>query len=196
MLPLRRRSFVFLPRYISFSSLRFFDLQESSLSRRGRVIKPKPNEPASSAAPVFVKVDEVDVLLRPWLRIDGSLNRRVLDRLLGAVLGHVSERPGRRVAQVCDRFSPALQPVHCRELIDLLADIGCVDVFRVVRSCKSSLFGPKPRVTRAPASLLDDAEELAVEPTVDGDVRLGQFIGDKRYEVDFLVQCPCHPDIT
>ena len=31
--------------------------------------------------------EEVDIILRPWLRIDGTLNRRVLDRLLGAVLG-------------------------------------------------------------------------------------------------------------
>ena len=36
------------------------------------------------------KVEELDVLLRPWLRIDGSLNRRVFDRLLGAVLGQGS----------------------------------------------------------------------------------------------------------
>ena len=37
------------------------------------------------------KVEELDVLLRPWLRIDGSLNRRVFDRLLGAVLGQGSD---------------------------------------------------------------------------------------------------------
>lgn len=49
------------------------------------------------------KVEEVDLLLRPWLRIDGSLNRRVLDRLLGAVLGQAMQRPGATAADICSR---------------------------------------------------------------------------------------------
>ena len=44
----------------------------------------------SSGKVDWSKVEELDVLLRPWLRIDGSLNRRVFDRLLGAVLGQGS----------------------------------------------------------------------------------------------------------
>ena len=45
----------------------------------------------SSGKVDWSKVEELDVLLRPWLRIDGSLNRRVFDRLLGAVLGQGSD---------------------------------------------------------------------------------------------------------
>ena len=47
--------------------------------------------PAGSGKVDWSKVEELDVLLRPWLRIDGSLNRRVFDRLLGAVLGLLIE---------------------------------------------------------------------------------------------------------
>ena len=45
----------------------------------------------SSGKVDWSKGEELDVLLRPWLRIDGSLNRRVFDRLLGAVLGQGSD---------------------------------------------------------------------------------------------------------
>jgi hypothetical protein len=44
------------------------------------------------------------------------------------------------------------------------------------------------------STLLDDSESVAAEATVDAVVRLGQFIGDKKYSVDFVCQCPCHPD--
>ncbi len=71
---------------------------------------------AASAAD-WSKAEEVRFPARPWLRVDGTLNRRVFDRLLGAVLGHVMQRPGQSAEAVCARFSPALQPAHCRELV-------------------------------------------------------------------------------
>lgn len=150
--------------------------------------------PAGSGKVDWSKVEELDVLLRPWLRIDGSLNRRVFDRLLGAVLGQIMQRPGQRIAHTCNRFSPALQPVHCRDLVDFLAELGCVSLFRVSTAGQSSLFGPRPAVSMVAASVLDDADDVVTEPSVDAVVRLGQFIGDKKYTVDFVCQCPCHPD--
>ena len=34
-------------------------------------------EEATASKPVNNKVEEIDILLRPWLRINGTLNRRV-----------------------------------------------------------------------------------------------------------------------
>jgi hypothetical protein len=61
------------------------------LTARGKRMSTEADAFSATAADKSspVECDEVDVLLRPWLRIDGSLNRRVLDRLLGAVLGQV-----------------------------------------------------------------------------------------------------------
>ncbi len=53
-------------------------------------------------------VDLVDILIRPWLRIDGTLNRRVLDRLLGAILGCAMHRPGISIEKISEKLSPAL----------------------------------------------------------------------------------------
>ena len=70
--------------------------------------------------------EQVLVVMRPWVRVDGSLNRRVLDRFLGAVLGHCLSFPGLSLSRVCDYFDPALQPVHTRELLEVGSRISLI----------------------------------------------------------------------
>ena len=142
----------------------------------------------------WASVEEVLVTIRPWIRVDGTLNRRVLDRLLGAMLGVVMQWPGQTVSVLLARFSPALQPAHSRELITVLADLCCVQILRVCTTGKPSLFSKPATVTLEKASMLDDDTELVVEAEVDAIVKLGMFIGDKVYHTDFACQCPCHPD--
>jgi len=139
-------------------------------------------------------VKEVLVTIRPWIRVDGTLNRRVLDRLLGAMLGVVMQLPGQTMSVLLARFSPALQPAHSRELVRLLADLGCVQVLKVCRAGKPSLFSKSATVTLESPSILDDDVDIVVEAEVDAIVKLGMFIGDKVYHTDFACQCPCHPD--
>ncbi|PSN39178.1 hypothetical protein C0J52_14051 [Blattella germanica] len=100
--------------------------------------------------------------LRPWVRVDGSVNRRVLDRILGAVLGHCMYMPGASIQAVADHFTPALQPFQVRELIEILQKLG------------------------SPADGTEDEGKIAVNPQPDAVLRLGQFIGDKTYNRDFL----------
>jgi hypothetical protein len=76
-------------------------------------------------------VEEVLVTVRPWVRVDGTLNRRVLDRLLGAALGLAMQRPGQPVAALLARLAPALQPAHSRELLALLQELGCLHLARL-----------------------------------------------------------------
>ena len=139
-------------------------------------------------------VKEVLVTIRPWIRVDGTLNRRVLDRLLGAMLGVVMQLPGQTMSVLLARFSPALQPAHSRELVRLLSDLGCVQALKVCRAGKPSLFSKPATVTLESPSILDDDNEIVVEAEVDAIVKLGMFIGDKVYHTDFACQCPCHPD--
>lgn len=58
-------------------------------------------------------------MVKPWVKIDGGLNRRVLDRLLGAVLSHILLKPGSNICQLAERFHPALQPFQTRELVEV-----------------------------------------------------------------------------
>lgn len=154
------------------------------------------NEVAEGAEKVdWTRVEEIHIRLRPWLRIDGLLNRRVLDRLLGAVLGQIMQFPGETLTVVFNRFSPALQPVHIKDLLIILEKLECITVGRLIKIGQLGLFRAKPTISVTTGSiLLDKDEEVFVEPTVDAVVRLGQFIGDKQYTVDFVGHCSCHPE--
>jgi len=140
------------------------------------------------------EVEQVMVNVRPWIRVDGSLNRRVLDRLLGAVLGNVMQWPGQTMWTTLCRFSPALQPSHTRELIWILVELEAVCVHRYIQPAKPTLFSKPCLPTVQLASRLDEDQEVVVEAAVDAITRLGMFIGDKQYTKDFVCQCPCHPD--
>ena len=50
----------------------------------------------------------LQVSLRPWVRLDGTFNRRVLDRLLASILGHMMLYPGITISSLTDRFSPGI----------------------------------------------------------------------------------------
>lgn len=68
----------------------------------------------------FSTKQEIRVVIKPWIRIDGVLNRRVLDRMLGAVLSYCLTHPGIALTKVQNRFVPALQPCHTRELVEVI----------------------------------------------------------------------------
>ena len=169
--------------------------------RSGRKAKPEPEESTtttmSSAAKkvAWDKVDVIDLFSRPWIRVDGTLNRKVLDRMLGAVLGCVMQKPGQVLTRVTQKFAPAIQPFQTRELIEILQEMGCLKMLKLQKpEKKCSLFHKPELATISEATLLDDSDDIIVEPSVDGVVILGQFIGDKQYSCD-IYQCPCHPKL-
>lgn len=130
--------------------------------------------------------EKIHVAIRPWVRVDGSLNRRVLDRMLGSVLGHSMNTPGVSIRDIAEHFSPALQPYQVRELIEFLKMLGCVKLSVVKKSCRTTLFSKPSTVNLSPADGTEDEAKIVIEPQPDAVLRLGQFIGDKTYLRDFL----------
>lgn len=59
--------------------------------------------------------------MAPWIRVNGSLNRRVLDKYLGTILLHCIENAGITMYKLCTRFY-FLLPVHVRELVQVKID--------------------------------------------------------------------------
>ena len=127
-----------------------------------------------------------------------TLNRRVLDRTLGAILGYIMQRPGLVVSSICERFTPALQPQHCRELVELLEEIKCVQLQKFLNKPRkmSGLFSKSSvddLMLSNNVTMLDGNDVVIVEPNVNAIAILGQFIGERRYDVADIYQCPCHP---
>jgi len=67
----------------------------------------------------FRTAEQIKVVIKPWIRIDGVLNRKVLDRMLGAILSYCMLHPGLTMTKVQSRFVPVLQPFHTRELLEV-----------------------------------------------------------------------------
>lgn len=60
--------------------------------------------------------------LAPWIRINGSLNRRVLDKWMATILLYCIENAGLTVSKLCVRFN-FLLPVHIRDLLEVVVCI-------------------------------------------------------------------------
>ncbi len=63
--------------------------------------------------------------------MDGSLNRRVMDRLLGSLLSHLQDRPGQTARVIADHFDPYMTPRSTYELLKVLP-FPCWRIFRVL----------------------------------------------------------------
>ena len=55
----------------------------------------------------------------PWRRITGTVNRRALDRLAGALLSHCMTLPGSTLAAVQHHFHPMLTVLQVHLLIEV-----------------------------------------------------------------------------
>lgn len=66
----------------------------------------------------------------PWMRLNGSVNRRVLDRWMGSILTECLARCGSTVREICFRFS-SLFPVDVMFLLEVLRDIKCLKLTQV-----------------------------------------------------------------
>ena len=107
------------------------------------------------------------------------------------------QKPGLLVSAVCERFGPALQPQHCRELVEMLEEIKCVELQKLINvGPKCGLFTnsniSNVKLTNI-VTIIDENDIVIVEPSVNAIAILGQFIGERRYEVADIYQCPCHP---
>lgn len=88
----------------------------------------------------------------PWIRLNGSINRRVLDRWLGSVLSECIAHNGGSVYDICKRFS-LFVPVDIFLLLEILCDLKCislihiyqaeVDIFSSYQNIRESMFFSK-----------------------------------------------------
>ncbi|XP_063986134.1 general transcription factor 3C polypeptide 1 [Diachasmimorpha longicaudata] len=127
--------------------------------------------------------EDINVVVRPWIQIDGLLNRKSLEQMLGAVLGHCLTHPGIILVRIQERFIPALQPYHTRELVEILVKLGCLRV-RVLQKGPANLFS-RSTFTKITFPIREDGgmefdDEMVVEPTFGAVVKFSSFLRKNR----------------
>jgi general transcription factor 3C polypeptide 1 len=90
------------------------DPSTSDAIRQSIRIKDKPTEKVDD--PVPVERDIIVIRPAPWIRINGSLNRRVADRWISAILLYLITYPGVNLNKLNARFS-FLIPVQIRYIL-------------------------------------------------------------------------------
>ncbi|XP_057333470.1 general transcription factor 3C polypeptide 1 [Microplitis mediator] len=123
--------------------------------------------------------EKINVLVRPWVQIDGVINRMMLEKMLGAILSHCLVHPGITLSQVQTRFVPALQPYHTRELVEILAKLDCVTL-RIIRKPPGTLFSNASSIklyypVRADGSS-EIESEIIIEATIGATIKFGTFV--------------------
>lgn len=77
--------------------------------------------------------------ISPWIRVNGSLNRRVLDRWMGLVLAYCISHAGVTILRISTRFN-LMQPIHVRTLLEYLQELECIRLKTMRRQSATTLW--------------------------------------------------------
>ncbi|KAM7349164.1 general transcription factor 3C polypeptide 1 isoform 1-T4 [Cochliomyia hominivorax] len=120
----------------------------------------------------------------PWIRLNGSINRRVLDRWLGSILSECIARNGCSSHDICKRFS-LFVPVDIFLLLEILCDLKCISLIYIQRP-EVDVFSSYQPIMEKKISFIYDAENTYIKCEGDAVTRLSLFIGDKKYTTELI----------
>ncbi|XP_017075867.2 general transcription factor 3C polypeptide 1 [Drosophila eugracilis] len=163
------------------------DEASGSAAKRPKRITRK--EPAVVVANSTLEASRDAIAMRPqpWIRVNASLNRRVLDRWLGVVLSECISRIGCTVQSLFLRFSH-LVPVDIMFLLELLHDLGCLQLMEI-RTRKvhvESLLEDDEDGDENQVTELYDPTQTYVQVHGNAIGKLTNFIGVKKYSTEFI----------
>lgn len=145
--------------------------------------------------------------ISPWIRVNGSLNRRVLDRWMGLVLAYCISHAGVTILRISTRFN-LMQPIHVRTLLEYLQELECIRLKTMRKQSVTTMWSAYEspvigKLSSMPvkfifhvslshflhtelATDLDSNDSVFVEVMPDALIKLSLFIGDKKYSTDFI----------
>ncbi|XP_014095965.2 general transcription factor 3C polypeptide 1 [Bactrocera oleae] len=153
-----------------------------------RVPKPvKRFESASKEGKNKEKESKSDIIvMKPhaWVRLNGTINRRVLDRWLGSILTECISRSGCMVSDICMKF-PHLPPVEIMFLLEILGELKCLHLTEM-KPAPVNLFSAYEDVQEIIVTEFYDPEHTYVTAHADAMTRMSIFIGKKKYSTQFF----------
>lgn len=133
----------------------------------------------------FVDRENIFLIPTPWIRINGTLNRRTLDKWMGSLLLHVLQFPGQYLNDLFNRFS-ILTPVQIRKLLEFLMELDCVEM-KVKVGPKVNLFSEvSDDFDVEDATDFDSQHQVFVQSRSEGYTKFAIFVGNKKYSSDFI----------
>ncbi|KAF7988582.1 hypothetical protein HCN44_001155 [Aphidius gifuensis] len=130
--------------------------------------------------------ENVNVIIRPWIKVDGQINNSVFEKMLGSVLSYCSMNPGVYMTKVQDKFSPALQYYHTRELIEFLVKLNCLKL-TILKKEASTLFS-KSEFSRLKYPLENDGSsefeaDIIIDTTICSIIKFSSFLRENKSQL-------------
>ncbi|XP_060590101.1 general transcription factor 3C polypeptide 1-like [Ruditapes philippinarum] len=152
------------------------EVNDSNTERRLRIKKRKYPEDEEhviqNKAPSVSTYDKVRLVIQPWRKPEGGINKGILKMMLESVMLYLMMNPGSPEDALVRRYSPYLQPMILRNIVDVLEDIGCV-YRKFINSTKPSLFS-KPSLPTVGGEE-EEGSIVVMVPTEDCVIKLGLF---------------------
>ncbi|CRL02354.1 CLUMA_CG015427, isoform A [Clunio marinus] len=120
----------------------------------------------------------------PWIRVNGTLNRRVFDKWLGTILNYLSTSPCTILSDLCNKFN-ILTPFEIRNLCEILETIGCVRM-TTISEAEVDLFSDYASPKIEPTTYFCPPKKINIEICCNAFQRLAFFIGRKKYKTPFI----------
>ncbi|KAF5280382.1 hypothetical protein FQR65_LT03191 [Abscondita terminalis] len=131
----------------------------------------------------FDSYTEMKLNVKPWARIDGTLNLKLFEKWLCTILGHC-------LADACISLKAVintcnfLKPVDVYYLVECLQDIGCLKmvVYPSQTCCLTTEF---TYIESFPATIVDEFEDIFIDVDQLAIVKFGTLLNKKFKEFDF-----------
>ncbi|XP_055845496.1 general transcription factor 3C polypeptide 1 [Episyrphus balteatus] len=120
----------------------------------------------------------------PWIRVNGSLNRRLLDKWLGSILIECSVQNGCTVQSVCLRYKQ-MHAADIMYLLEVLTELKIVEL-RSYKPRSVGLFTKYEELEQSKGNEFTDPQNTYIITMPDATLRMTQFIGDKLYRSEFV----------
>ncbi|XP_004527469.1 general transcription factor 3C polypeptide 1 [Ceratitis capitata] len=130
------------------------------------------------------KSDVIVMKPHPWIRLNGTINRRVLDRWMGSLLTECISRSGIMVLELCLKFTH-LPPVDVMFLLEILSDLKCVHLTEM-KPAVPTLFSSYENLEETIVTEFYVPEHTYVTAHADALTRMAMFIGKKKYSTQFF----------
>ncbi|XP_055911802.1 general transcription factor 3C polypeptide 1 [Eupeodes corollae] len=165
--------------------------KQSRVNEEGRR-KPKPvvrfgdhKETTTSSLDNQNPKDQLLVLKPcPWIRVNGSLNRRVLDKWLASILIECSSQGGCTVHAVCLRYKQ-MHAADIMYLLEVLSELKIIEL-KSFKPRPVGLFTKFQELEQCEGNEFTDAHRTYIITAPDAMLRMTLFIGDKLYRSEFV----------
>ncbi|EDO39450.1 predicted protein [Nematostella vectensis] len=86
------------------------------------------------------KPESFKVISRPWLNLEGNVNKEFMRSVVKCIVCTVMERPGITQDQLVERFIAVVKPTVLEELFTMLESRGCISRHEIVETSSLTLF--------------------------------------------------------